>query len=78
MARTLYHNALIFTANGEDGEEWAQALVVDDARIAFAGSEADARAAAAGADAVDLGGRLVVPGFVDAHTHLLMTGEALG
>ncbi|PSS43975.1 amidohydrolase [Arthrobacter woluwensis] len=78
MARTLYHNALIFTANGEDGEEWAQALVVDDARIAFAGSEDDARAAAEGADTVDLGGRLVVPGFVDAHTHLLMTGEALG
>ncbi|MBT2486378.1 amidohydrolase [Microbacterium sp. ISL-108] len=27
---------------------------------------------------VDLGGRLVLPGFTDAHTHLLMTGAALG
>ncbi|MFP3670797.1 amidohydrolase family protein, partial [Priestia sp. SIMBA_032] len=27
---------------------------------------------------VDLGGRLVLPGFADAHTHLLMMGAALG
>ena len=39
----------------------------------------------AGADArraadrvVDLEGRLVLPGFTDAHTHLLMMGAALG
>ena len=34
----------------------------------------------AGPDAavVDLGGRVVVPGFIDAHTHLVMMGEALG
>ncbi|MFJ3958527.1 amidohydrolase [Arthrobacter sp. NPDC090010] len=79
MARTLYHNARIFTADAAPGQDWAQALVVDGGTIHYAGDE-EAAGQAAGADAVrvDLQGRLVLPGFVDAHTHLLMTGEALG
>jgi predicted amidohydrolase YtcJ len=53
--------------------------VVDGDRIAFVGGDADAASAAGpSAAAVDLGGRLVLPGFVEAHTHLLMTGDALG
>ncbi|MCM3657873.1 amidohydrolase [Agromyces mediolanus] len=80
MSRTLYTNARILTANRpDDGEPWAEALVVDGERLAHVGDAASA-AAAAGDDAhtVDLGGRLVVPGFVDSHTHLVMMGEALG
>lgn len=73
---TLYRNARIFTATEP---AWAEALVVDGERIAFVGDEDSARSAAGGtAEVVDLGGSLVVPGFVDAHSHLLMLGEALG
>ncbi|MDP5225695.1 MULTISPECIES: amidohydrolase [Arthrobacter] len=79
MAPTLFHNARIFTANGGDGDDWAEALVVEAGVITYAGGLAGAREAAGPeAEHEDLGGRLVLPGFVDAHTHLLMTGEALG
>ena len=76
MTTTLYRGGRIFTAGAEP---WADALVVADERLAFVGDEGSARAAA-GPDAqvVELGGRLVVPGFTDAHTHLVMMGEALG
>ena len=76
MTRTVYANGRVFTA---DEPAWAEAIVVEDGRIAFVGSDAGARAAG-GPDAttVDLGGRLVLPGFIDAHTHLVMMGEALG
>jgi predicted amidohydrolase YtcJ len=76
MTRTRYVNGRVFTA---DEPAWAEAIVVDGERIAFVGSNADT-AAHAGPDAatVDLGGRVVLPGFIDAHTHLVMMGEALG
>ncbi|MFE7845653.1 amidohydrolase [Microbacterium sp. NPDC057407] len=76
MTAQLYVGGRIFTAGAEP---WADALVVDGDRLAFVGDAARARAAA-GPDArvVDLDGRLVVPGFTDAHTHLVMMGEALG
>ncbi|GAA2037786.1 amidohydrolase [Agromyces tropicus] len=76
MTRTAYVNARVFTA---DGPEWADAIAVDGATVAAVGTEADVWAAAgADAEVVDLGGRLVLPGVVDAHTHLVMMGEALG
>lgn len=79
MTRTLYRSARVFTATGDPATEWAEALVVDGDQLVFVGDGARAAAAAgAEADVVDLGGRLVVPGFTDAHTHLVMMGEALG
>ncbi|WP_159604770.1 amidohydrolase [Agromyces humi] len=76
MSRTIHVNGRIFTA---DEPAWAEAIVVDGGRIAFVGSDAGARAAG-GPDAttVDLGGRVLLPGFIDAHTHLVGTGHALG
>ncbi|RBO73310.1 amidohydrolase, partial [Microbacterium sp. H6] len=72
MTRTLYRNARIFTG---DESRWAEAIVVDGEEFIHVGSEAEAPHADA---EVDLGGRVVLPGFTDAHTHLLMMGEALG
>ncbi len=73
---TLYTGGRVFTAGAD---AWAEAFVVDGDRLGFVGDDARARAAAGpDADVVDLGGRLVVPGFTDAHTHLVMMGEALG
>ncbi len=48
------------------------ALVVEGGRVAWVGP----RASAPAADAVyDAGGRAVVPGFVDAHSHLVFAGD---
>ncbi|RZU62305.1 amidohydrolase [Zhihengliuella halotolerans] len=79
MDQTLYRNARIFTAEpGADGPS-AQAALVEGGRFVFVGDEEGAAARAdAAAATVNLGGRVVVPGFIDAHTHLLMTGQALG
>jgi predicted amidohydrolase YtcJ len=46
-------------------------LAIVDGRIAYAGDDEAAarRAAGAGAEVIDVGGRTVVPGFNDAHVH---------
>jgi imidazolonepropionase len=48
------------------------ALVLDGDRVAWAGPAARAPAAD---EAVDAGGRAVLPGFVDSHAHLVFAGE---
>ena len=48
------------------------ALVVEDGRVAWVGPAAQAPAADT---AYDLGGRAVVPGFVDSHSHLMFDGD---
>ncbi|MDH2444625.1 imidazolonepropionase [Amnibacterium sp. CER49] len=50
------------------------ALVVEDGRIVFAGPRA-ALGRAAADTRVDLGGRAVLPGFVDSHAHLVFAGD---
>jgi len=48
------------------------AVVVEGGRVAWVGRQQDAPAA----DAVrDLGGRAVIPGFVDSHSHLVFAGD---
>jgi imidazolonepropionase len=48
------------------------ALVIDAGRVAWTGPAGQAPAAD---DAVDCGGRAVLPGFVDSHAHLVFAGE---
>ena len=48
------------------------ALVLDGGRVAWTGPAAGAPAAD---EAVDAGGRAVLPGFVDSHAHLVFAGE---
>jgi imidazolonepropionase len=49
------------------------AVVVDDDTVVYAGR---AEAAPAGTDRkVDVGGRTVLPGFVDSHSHLVFAGD---
>jgi imidazolonepropionase len=56
------------------------ALVARAGRIAYAGPEAELPAAAipAGSETLDARGALIVPGFVDAHTHLAYAGDRDG
>ncbi|MFE5410119.1 amidohydrolase [Microbacterium sp. NPDC056569] len=72
---TRYVNGRVFTADPDPEKAWAEAFAVQGDVIAFVGDSADAPDAEA---TVDLQGRLVLPGFTDAHTHLLMMGAALG
>ena len=48
------------------------ALVIDAGRVAWTGPAGQAPAAD---DAVNCGGRAVLPGFVDSHAHLVFAGE---
>ncbi|MFJ4026643.1 amidohydrolase [Paenarthrobacter sp. NPDC089989] len=75
MTTQLYTNARIFTA---DTRRWAEAMVVRDERILYVGDAGTAHRLAPDAHVEDLGGRLVLPGFVDGHAHVIGTGEALG
>jgi imidazolonepropionase len=48
------------------------ALVVEDDTIAWSGAAAEAPAADA---KIDVGGRVIIPGFVDSHSHLVFAGD---
>ncbi|MBN9191947.1 imidazolonepropionase [Microbacterium sp.] len=48
------------------------AVVVEGGRIAWVGAAGDAPRLP---DTVDAGGRAVIPGFVDSHTHLVFAGD---
>lgn len=72
---TRYLNGRIFTADPDPAQAWAEVFVIDGETITYVGTGEGAPAAD---ETVDLAGRLVLPGFIDAHTHLLMAGAALG
>ena len=56
----------------------ASALAVRGGKILFVGSDVEARKLGSrSATVIDLGGRTVLPGFIDAHAHLLGLGNLL-
>lgn len=70
---TLIRNARITTLDPARPE--AEALAVEDGRILAVGTEEDVRAAAGRIERViDAGGRRVIPGLNDSHTHLIRGG----
>src|SRR5258708_23528492 len=70
-ADLLVTDARIYTV--DPGRTIAEALVVRDGRSVFVGAARDARAFSVGRKTHkrSLGGRLVLPGLVDAHVHPL-------
>jgi predicted amidohydrolase YtcJ len=73
-AETVYTNARILTV--DRARPSASAVAVRDGRILAVGDEAAVRGQVApGATTVDLGGRTMVPGFIDAHNHMACTAE---
>lgn len=77
MAEALVNIGSIVTNDPADGPgilglRHDAALVIDDGHIAWIGSSADAPPADT---VVDLGGRAVIPGFVDSHAHLVFAGD---
>jgi predicted amidohydrolase YtcJ len=65
----LFVNGTIHVPVGDGGPP-PEAVAVKDGRIAAVGTNAELRSlAAARAEVVDLGGRMLIPGFQDAHVH---------
>jgi imidazolonepropionase len=81
----LYNAGRIFTAAGgprrgaalaENTAAAGDALLARDGVIVAVGPRADVEKLAAGdAETLDCGGRLVTPGLVDCHTHLIYAGS---
>ncbi len=75
-ADLIVTNARIYTV--DDTRPVVSAMAIRDGRVAFAGSEREALALrGASTRMLDLGGRTVIPGMVDAHAHLLGLGMSL-
>jgi predicted amidohydrolase YtcJ len=75
-ADLIFLNGPIVTV--DDAKPSAEAVAVRGTRIARVGSAEEVRAEAGpGTRVVDLGGRALLPGFNDNHTHPMMFGEAL-
>lgn len=74
MTDLIIRNARIWT--GDPASPWAETALMRDGRFSAVGRVGDV-GAAAGAGVLDLGGRLVLPGITDSHTHLLGTGLAM-
>jgi predicted amidohydrolase YtcJ len=71
----LLANGKVFTADARG--TIAQAIAVDGERIVAVGSDAELRARYTAARTIDLKGKLVTPGFNDAHIHFLGGGLSL-
>jgi len=78
MVDLVLHGGKVF--DGERVVEGATAVAVHEGRVVAVGPDDEVRASAgAAADVVDLAGRLVTPGFTDAHVHPVQGGvERLG
>jgi predicted amidohydrolase YtcJ len=69
----ILHNGNVVTMNGR--EPRAQALAISRGTILGIGSNADVlNLASVGTKRIDLGGKTVLPGFIDAHSHPAMAG----
>lgn len=72
----VFLNGSVFT--GDPARPWARALAVRDDRIAAVGTDPDGIGGIDGTThVVDLAGRMLLPGFQDAHTHPIHGGLAL-
>ena len=71
----LLYNGKIFTADAQFST--AEAVAVDGEKIVAVGASKDLRAKYQAAKEIDLQGRLVTPGFNDAHVHFLRGALAL-
>ena len=74
---TVYTGGDILTMQGP-APAYVQALVETAGKITFVGSSADAlKAAGANPRRVDLAGRTLLPGFIDAHGHLIYASHTM-
>ncbi|SDP53790.1 amidohydrolase [Desulforhopalus singaporensis] len=69
----LFINAKILTM--DEAAPRAEALYIEGSRIVRAGRTADFQSLIEqGVEPVDMGGKTILPGFIDAHQHMMLTG----
>ncbi len=72
---TVFENATVLMMDADFSE--AEAVAIDGDRVMAVGSRAEVMAAAGqGARVVDAGGLTIMPAFVDAHFHLILSSAA--
>ena len=72
-ADLVFVNGAVYTVDATRSR--AQAVAVRGGRIALVGTDDDVRAAVGpGTEVIDLAGRMMVPGFQDAHVHPVAAG----
>ncbi|WP_351232400.1 amidohydrolase [Streptomyces sp. NPDC002133] len=71
----ILHNAAVYTVDPD--RPWASAVAVADGRVVAVGSDDEVLPLAKERTVVrDLGGRMMMPGIVDGHSHLMLGGAA--
>jgi predicted amidohydrolase YtcJ len=75
-ADTVFKNGDVYTVN--PGDRTAQAVAVRDGEIVYVGSNRGANAfVGPSTKVVKLGGKMMLPGFIDSHAHASFTGRLL-
>lgn len=65
--KKVFYNADVVTM--DEALPCGEAVVVEDGKIVFVGSNDEAKASAPDAEMIDLGGKALLPGFIDPHSH---------
>lgn len=74
----ILSNASVATMDGGSAGYWLverASIVIEDGRIVWVGADADLPASYRDAPSSGLEGRLVTPGLIDCHTHLVYGGD---
>src|SRR5690606_34385578 len=73
----LFYNGDIITM-ASDQAEYAEAVVEENGKIVFVGSQRDAESKYGNAKKIDLNGKTLLPGFIDPHSHFGMVSNTMG
>ena len=73
-ADKIYFNTKIWT--GDSANAWADAIAIKGNEIVYVGKDYQSFKGA-NTEMIDLGGKLMTPGFIDNHTHFLFGGYTL-
>lgn len=71
--KTAFLNGKVYTADAKN--KWTQAVLIQGNRIVYTGTDAEVKKMTdAKTKIVDLKGKLLLPGFIDNHTHFISGG----
>lgn len=73
----LFYNGNIITM-ASDQEEYVEAIVEENGKIVFVGSQKDAETKYGNSNKIDLNGKTLLPGFIDPHSHFGMVSNTMG